>query len=239
MKNNLFYSVLVSPPRKSSHFFYEYTILCKTIDTVNNFSNLYKNERKEKKGPTEDVVQDLHRAMLIFACAGLDVLVKSLIRTKLPELLETSSLAKETFVSTIKNGLNKKESSDLLSIVALALSDHNPRDILLQEYIEDLVGNSLQSVAQLKKISRALGIDIKLILAKDVERKIDESFKTRNEIIHEMDVINKNSDLSRNGKTRRQRHAQKMESQTKDILDFSQSIFLKVYENANLLISEE
>lgn len=222
-----FYKISFLSEKESSIFFDEYNILSKTIESVNSFNTLYKKGRMGVKGgPSTHEQQDLYRAMLVFACAGLDVFVKQLVKNKLPQLLEIDKKVQFKFKEYVSRGL-KKDEKEILSTVALALIDPVPRNIFIGSYIKKMTGDSLQSYKQLCVVFEASGLDIKII----PERLITGAFDARNEIIHEMD-ININGSLSRTTgyRTRRQRKASVMEKYTKSILKLAERMFISYKE---------
>ena len=220
-----FYIISLSAEKESSIFYDEYNILSKTIESVNSFNALYKAGRSGAKGASTHEQQDLYRAMLIFACAGLDVFVKQLVKNKLPQLLEVDSEVQSKFKDYVKRGL-KKDEKEILNTVALALIDQTPRNIFLNEYIKDMTGESLQSIEELRRVSAASGLDTKKIFSGEKMNTIRDAFTTRNEIIHEMDInINESASRTTGYRTRRQRKAPTMEDHTKSILDLAGELF--------------
>ena len=196
------------------------------MEAVNNFAFLYKTSRAEKLGASEHREQDLYRAMLIFACAGLDVFVKRIAKTKLHELIERDGRAAEKFKDYVKNDL-KKDDRSLLTTIASVLIDQNPRNALLQAYIKNITKGSLQSYEQLFDISNSSGLDTSSLIVKN-KKALTDAFEVRNKIVHEMD-INISDDGARQTpgyRTRIQRSSSKMEKHTKDILELAQNLFL-------------
>jgi hypothetical protein len=226
---NNFYDAPLSIEDENSQFHVEYNVFLKTIEAVNSFYSFYKTDKGKNKGPSTHAQQDLCRAMLIFACAGLDVFVKQLIKTKLPKLIPVDNKAGSKFKEHVRRGL-KENIKEQLDMIALALIDQNPREMLLKEYLDGMTGESLQSVEELRKVAEASGLDSgKIIGKKDV--KIKEVFNVRNQIIHEMDINVSEEDFkSRGRRTRRQRISNKMEKYTKIILDLIKEIFV-AYKN--------
>ncbi|PYV80897.1 MAG: hypothetical protein DMG05_30900, partial [Acidobacteria bacterium] len=104
--------------------------------------------------------------------------------------------------------------------LALILADKAPRAKLVEEYIRELTGDSLQSVDEILRTTAALGLDNKA-LALDVAR-LKEIFMIRNKIIHELDL-----DLNAPKRKR------KVRSQTDllDNTDFMLSTIKKVLES--------
>lgn len=214
-----FYSITAE--NEDSGFYPEYNILAKTVDSINSFNFTYKAGRLGEKGPATHCQQDLYRAMLVFACAGLDVFVKQLIKNKLPQLILEDKAAENMFKTHIKRGINKDE-KEILNIVALALIDRTPRDVFLNEYIKELTDDSLQSFEQLCKVSNASGLETTKIFNDTKKKAIKDAFDARNQIIHEMDInVDYSSPRTRSYRTRRQRVASTMEKHTKDILNLA------------------
>ena len=182
-----FYQISLPAEKESSIFYDEYNILTKTVESVNSFSALYKAGRSGAKGPSTHEQQDLYRAMLVFACAGLDVFVKQLIKNKLPLLVEVDKGVQDKFKEYVKRGL-KKDEKQILNTVALALIDQTPRNVFLGEYIKSMSGDSLQSVPELKRVSEASALDTKKIFTDKKTGTLNDVFIARNQIIHEMDI---------------------------------------------------
>lgn len=222
----VFYKSNLAVVKVGDPFFLEYSFILKTIGSVNSFNSLYKIGKKSAgKGPSTHELQDLYRAMLIFACAGLDVLIKQLMRTKLPKLVVADKKSKDKFKEYVRKGLQKNE-KEILNTVAFALIDQNPRDVFLTEYIESMTSGSLQSVDEICKFSEASGLDTKSILDTQRLNILKDAFGVRNQIIHEMDINTTEISLKTTGyRTRRQRKAANMEKHTKSILDLSEDIF--------------
>jgi hypothetical protein len=168
--------------------------------------------------------------MLIFACAGLDIFVKQLIRTKLFKLIEADKKVEAKFKEHVRRGINKDDKA-VLNTVALALIDRNPRDIFLADYVESMTGESLQSVEELCKVSEASGLDTKTIFDGTKRNLLKDAFTVRNQIIHEMDItVSVESAKTSGHRTRRQRRADIMEKHTEAILDLAHELFL-AYKN--------
>lgn len=226
-KRGVFYKISGIPEKESSIFFDEFNILSKTIDSVNNLRLLYKTGRTGARGgPSTHDQQDLYRAMLVFACAGLDVFVKQLVKNKLPDLLEVDMVVQGEFKEYVRKGA-LKDKEKMINIVALALIDQAPRSVFLSEYMKRLTGDSLQSVSQLLQIAKASGLEKEKIYTEIKNNAIKEAFEVRNQIVHEMD-INVIKDSSRNTgfRTRRQRRAPIMEKHAKSILKLAEGLLL-------------
>lgn len=152
--------------------------------------NLARDERGRPRGMTTDEEQDLLRAMLVYAAAGLDGMVKQLIRDALPLVLGRDERAQEALEKFIVRQI-RPETGDAdrtvgAKFLARVLSRPSPQRSAIDEYIRHLTGGSLQSSASLYEVVGALGLwpdDV------GVDRRLlDPIFEARNKIIHELDI---------------------------------------------------
>lgn len=178
--------------------------------------------RAPKQGTTTDSEQDILRAMLVLATAGLDSMTKQVIKDALPRLAETDDKVEqglETFVARqIKGETDLFANSKFLAKLLVAKSR---REKIIQEYVNDLTGGSLQSPEELMKAVYALGVDpAKCHIVSDQLRSV---FRVRNTIIHELDI---NFDAPR-----RRRHNRRLDHMVRDtnkILLIAEKILLEV-----------
>jgi hypothetical protein len=168
-----------------------------------------KAKRGGKRGVLTDQEQDILRAALVMSCAGVDAALKQTIRNCLEYLLEHNQLVREGFEKFIKKSISGDE-AESFKFLASALAEKEPRKKLIEEYIKELTGESLQSAEEIMRTVAALGLDWKA-LSFDKER-LKEIFDIRNKIIHELDI-----DLDAKKRKR------KVRSQT-DLLDNSDFI---------------
>lgn len=130
------------------------------------------------------------RASVVFAAAGLDAVVKELIREAIRALAEHEPDVQkelETFVQRqLRGDSDEADATVGRKFLASILVSNSPQKRLIDEYILELTGSSLQSVSQLHKAAKALGL-----AAADVGIRNDELrpiFDARNKMIHELDV---------------------------------------------------
>lgn len=144
--------------------------------------------------------EDLLRAAIVFTGAGLDSMLKRLIRDTLPALLESSGQAHEKFEAFAAQRLGTGEIADA-KMLARYLTSADPRARLIDDYIYDLTGSSLQSAEEVGKAAGALGINDP-VLRKSID-ELKPLFVARNEISHELDL----QELDRPGDRRRRSRA--------------------------------
>lgn len=170
------------------------------------------------KGTLTDAEQDLLRAMLVFAGAGLDAVLKQLIKDALRALAaKDPSVQAELEKFATRQLRDDGALSDAASgkkFLGQILASTNPQARLLDLYIKDLTGDSLQSPDQVMKTASALGLDTGK-LAIDVS-KLRKVFDTRNRIIHELDI-----DLDGKTRKRNNRRRDPIEKDATLLLDLS------------------
>lgn len=149
-----------------------------------------KKKRGSPRGILTDQEQDILRSALVMTCAGLDAALKQSIRDCLAYLLEESKQVRDGFEKFIKRRIGGDSSTlELVSgakFLAIVLAEQSPRKRLIEEYIRELTGESLQSADQIMSTTAALGLDNKK-LGLEIAR-LKEIFEIRNKIIHELDI---------------------------------------------------
>ena len=149
-----------------------------------------KAKRGGKRGVLTDKEQDILRAALVMTCAGIDAALKQSIRDCLEKLLESDKPVRDGFEKFIRRRIGGE--GDVLELasgskfLATVLAEASPRKRLIEEYIRELTGESLQSAEEIMRTTAALGLETKS-LALDIPR-LKEIFSIRNKIIHELDI---------------------------------------------------
>ena len=181
-----------------------YIIICNSHKSSSALLQQFEDVRKYRKakGTPTDAEQDLLRAMLVFACAGLDSMVKQLIRDALPSVIEADDGAKTMFIKRTKKAIYKDNVLNVELLLSSIMTDA-PRKVLQQDLLRDLTSGSLQSVDELLKAASFFNIPSKSITSKPIDVK--QVFVVRNQISHEMDI-----DFSPNNRNRRPRARSKM-----------------------------
>jgi hypothetical protein len=155
------------------------------LSNLEKIRQLRKAEGGDIRGVLTNNETDMLRAAVVFTGAGLDATLKQLIRDTLPNLLEVSIQAHEKFERFAGERMGTGEIADTRAI-ARYLTSANPRERLIEDYVYDLAGSSLQSADEVQKVAGALGID-----DKDLRKRIEALkplFVARNEISHELDL---------------------------------------------------
>ena len=199
-----------------------YTILCNAHDASDSFLDIFETTRRNRgaRGAPTDEEQDLLRAMLTFASAGLDSMVKQLIVDTLPATIDHSRGAAESFRSFIEKRLYKGEEIDH-RLIAEVLCDAQPRDRLVTVLVRDLTSGSLQSTEAVFRAGSFFDIPSK-DLCSDAAA-LTKVFRARNEMIHEMDV-----DFSQSNRNRRPRRKVAMMDSTNLVFSVSEAFLRNV-----------
>lgn len=169
------------------------TILRHAHESAEGFLESFAAVRRDRgaaTGTSKDEEQDLTRACLVFAAAGLDSMLKQLIRDALPELVRCDDGVREglqSFISKqLRGSLDGGESKSGRDFLARILTSESQLDALIEEYIVDLTGSSLQSAEELSRAASALGLNPNLV---GIDKgRLKPIFAVRNRIIHELDV---------------------------------------------------
>ena len=160
--------------------------------------------------------------MLVFAGAGLDSMIKQLVRDALSLTIDRSNSvgAEENLKVFISKRLARQDRLDP-SFLSSVLASRDPRDVLVSALVDDLISQSLQSKDQVLRVasyfdipSAALTTDTKLL---------ERIFRARNEIVHEMDV-----DFAQTNRNRRPRGKAVMIRHTTEILRLANAFLIEV-----------
>lgn len=162
--------------------------------SAGNFLNAFEIPRRRRRragGAPTDLEQDLLRAMLLFATAGLDAMVKQLIRDALPIVVDADPGAHSELEKFIHARLKLREDDSKAAatdykFLAVLLANKSPRSGAIDELVRRLTANSLQSKDELLRAAAHFAIQPNQLT--DDITAIHNIFKVRNEIAHEMDI---------------------------------------------------
>jgi len=199
---------------------YSFLILKTTHESASNLLNTFNNIRIQRRahGTPTNAEQDLLRAMLVFASAGLDSVVKQLVKDTIKKVVEVNKGAESTFKAFVEKKLYKNEIIDhkLITGVFFATS---PREHLLSLLKADLLSSSLQSKDALFRAGSFFNIPSNDICTNP--DKLSKVFHDRNHIVHEMDI-----DLGQTNRNRLPRRKAEMIGHTNYIFEVTNN-FLK------------
>lgn len=198
---------------KNAQCSFAYTILCNAHHASSSFFEAFTTVRKNRgaKGTPTDEEQDLLRACLVFAGAGLDSMAKQLLRDALRDVIDLRLGAQAMLRQHVSRHFLRDLGQSAIETLAEALVDPNPRARFVERLVLDLTGGSLQSVEELLRVGSYFDIPSADLL-KD-RSKLQEVFAARNQIVHEMDV-----DFAQPNRNRRPRSKSAVESSTRSVL---------------------
>jgi hypothetical protein len=130
-----------------------------------------------------DHEQDLLRAMLVFASAGLDSMAKQLVADALADVIFGNSEARLQLLQYVQRRMRRDDGDRL---IAAALTANNGRDHLVTVLVDDLRSGSLQSFDELARVAGHFAIPVDAFVTD--KNALRAAFRARNEISHEMDV---------------------------------------------------
>lgn len=199
-----------------------YLILCNAHDTSSSFLDIFLSTRTARgaKGTPTDEEQDLLRAMLAFAGAGLDSMVKQLVVDALPTVIDNQKGAAESFRSFVEKRLNRGGEFDH-KLISQILCDASPRHRLIKTLTDELTSGSLQSTDAVLRTGSFFDIPSNKICQNPKE--LTDVFRARNQMIHEMDV-----DFAQPNRNRRPRRKQAMVDSTNLIFCVAKSFLVEV-----------
>lgn len=159
-------------------------------------------QRTGGRGRLTHAEQDLFRAAVVFAGAGVDAVLKQALRSCVPIQIERSDGAREKYLEFAVQYVQEGKEISARRIAKLLIQPSS-ESALREEYVKSLTGSSLQSQMQVTGALAALGIkDQKLFKA---AKDLNPLFKARNEIAHEMDMTPAAIERTRGARTRRER----------------------------------
>jgi len=183
------------------------TVLNEASNSVKAFLGAFDRScrsRRNTGGMSTDEEQDLLRAMLVFAAAGLDSVLKRLIKDSILDLTKVDDKVRAKLESFISNQLRTDStgtmSKGVAGFLAAILASPSAHTKLIELYIAYLTGTSLQSADEISRTISALGLEPKPLNFEFALFK--RIFEVRNAIIHELD-INLNSRYRRRNIRRR------------------------------------
>jgi hypothetical protein len=132
-------------------------------------------------------------------------MIKQLMRDALPRLLEVDEGARSELLTFCSRRISRAEEATAVQAVdtkflASALLGDAPRDWLIGALVEELTSRSLQSVDELIKATKHLGLDPVTVTRQKTQ--LCGVLHRRNNMIHELDV---DFDQPRRNRTTRRR----------------------------------
>jgi hypothetical protein len=144
---------------------------------------------KDPRGRLSEDELDQLRAAIVFTSAALDACLRRLLRDALPVLIPAGPEAAGRFTGYLHT---ERLRGELSKTTKDAITSADPRGQLIDLYVTHLAGSSLQSWTDLKKVRDALGLPANgasIDLSNDRLEGLKDFFIARNEIAHELDLV--------------------------------------------------
>jgi hypothetical protein len=170
----------------------------KSVSGLFTTLNDLRAAQDDPRGAISELHLDQARAAVVFTAAGIDACLRTLLRDALATLLLSGDgPAHGAFT---RHFMGNRLRGDLTQATKKAIVDIDPRAALIDLYVQDLTGSSIQGWKDLAQCRDALGITGSGLGDGDLETHQD-FFDARHEVVHELDLI----DPSGKG-TRSRRH---------------------------------
>lgn len=166
-----------------------------SLETCKHLLEVYNQSCKDRGGGKPlDREQDVLRAMLLFACSGLDSSIQNAVCDSLRRVVFESKIRGEDLMRNklrdfAASEIEDKQSGNIkaISVVELLLAE-SPHEALIEKYINSFVGkgHSLQSFEALATVCDKIGLNKALCVSRKEE--LLAAFDVRNSIVHNMDV---------------------------------------------------
>lgn len=130
--------------------------------------------------------QNVLRSMILFSCSGLDAIIKQLVIETLESVIERDVETQKQLRSFAARQL--RNNGDKYTVLAELITAKNSRTLLIEMLKKNLTYNSLQSIDELRRVTGYFNIKLDTLIDKSNENVLDQAFRTRNEIVHQMDV---------------------------------------------------
>ena len=210
------------PAPTSSELIGAYSILKRACEAAESFVIAYRTVRQARnaRGTATDHEQDLLRAALVFAAAGLDSCVKQLVQDTLRIIIANDEGAHRQYTDYVRSKLRRLD-SQATRFLAEAVAADSPARHIQEQLVTELTRPSLQSKDQILKVAAHFAIPAAEI--SDDLKKLKEVFDARNQIAHEMDIL-----LGQTNRSRRQRREEDMKKYAAFVLDTALAFYTAV-----------
>lgn len=147
--------------------------------------NDLRRAQDEPRGRVSELHRDQARAAIVFTAAGMDACLRTLLSDALPTLLSEEGPAHGAFT---RHFFANRLKGEMSNATKKAIVDINPRSSLIDLYVEDLTGRSIQGWKDMGNCRDALGI-VSPKLEDVVLEMHQDFFNARHEVVHELDLI--------------------------------------------------
>ncbi|MCS6563253.1 MULTISPECIES: hypothetical protein [Curtobacterium] len=163
------------------------------------------SQGKSTNGNWTEQAQDSLRAAILFAGAGLDRALKSLVTSATGPLLSKDQNVKDKFEFFAAESITDQQTHSVnpREFVRLFLNTGKaPQDVLQARWVHNLTSGSAQSAERVEELASALGVvesDLRKRIKPGINSRtaLQSAFDARNQIAHELDVTKPLEELRR------------------------------------------
>lgn len=195
------------------------------FDAFNVLRGVALERTGDARGRISNDLQDQLRAAIVFTSAGLDACLTRLLQDALPVLVQGNAQAEKKFKTWCHNRLTADRA--IPKSMLPAILDRDPRARLIELYVTDIAKPSLQSTDDMTKIRDAFGITPEQ-LSDDQINQLEPFFAARNEIAHELDLIEASGPGNRK---RRPRDIEAVRDQCEDVIQMVTTVIVAAAQN--------
>ncbi|WP_329324597.1 hypothetical protein [Streptomyces luteogriseus] len=149
--------------------------------------NELRAAQDDMRGPISEAHRDQARAAIVFTAAGIDACLSALLEDSLPTLLLSQGSAHNTFVAHYMK--ERFKDNKVTEATKKAVVSFDPRAALIELYVSDLTGPSIQSAKDLARCRDALGLQKDPALTTAILEAHQPFFNARHEVVHELDIV--------------------------------------------------
>jgi hypothetical protein len=160
--------------------------------------NELRRKGKDPRGAVPEATKDLARAAIVFTAAGVDSCLRTLLHDALETLLAVDGPAHGAFTGYL---YKSRLAGSLSEATKAAVTSVNPRAALIDLYVQDLTGTSVQGCGDLSRVRDALGLR-GANLEKAVLELYEPFFVARHQVVHELDLVDPSGKGSRGRRPR-------------------------------------
>ncbi|WP_282792910.1 hypothetical protein [Streptomyces sp. CC224B] len=149
--------------------------------------NQLRTAQDDMRGPISEAHRDQARAAIVFTAAGIDACLSALLEDSLPTLLSSEGPAHRAFEGHYMK--QRFKDNKITEATKKAVVSFDPRTALIELYVGDLTGPSIQGAKDLARCRDALALHKDPALADDILAAHQPFFDARHEVVHELDII--------------------------------------------------
>jgi hypothetical protein len=185
-------------PPEAARSWARYVATHQSVDELFKTLNELRQKSEEARGAVSEAKKDLARAAIVFTAAGVDACLRTLLHDALGTLLAVDGRAHGAFKGYL---YRNRLAGNLSETTKAAVTSVDPREALIELYVRDLTGTSIQSWKDLMRVRDALGLT-EAHLEDAALQMYEPFFVARQQVVHELDLVDPSGKGSRGRRPR-------------------------------------